>query len=351
MKIWFNRWFTTVLHFIEMIRENPDRRKVKIYGTHPNKDALYLQYCDFSYVEPDISGTEYIAYCLEFCKVHGIHIFVPHKENVLIAKHLDDFEAIGVKVLVSNDVHLMETLENKSAAYRMFSNNCLNGTKNFTIPEYYVVNNLEEFKKSYLMLREQGHMVCFKPVIGEGAKGFRVIKDEIETIDQLFNWSSGYRISYRNACEILSQQEYFPDLMVMEYLDGVEYSIDCLASSEQLFAAIPRMKGEGRVRELVESHELIQIAQQFYQQYKLPYVFNIQVKYKNNIPKLLEINPRMSGGMHISCLSGINIPYLAIKILLGEKIEYPKPQFGIRASYIEKELILKNGVRHHKKTI
>ena len=47
MKIWFNRWFTTVSHFIDMIRDNEEKRKFIIYGTNPNKDALYLQNCDF----------------------------------------------------------------------------------------------------------------------------------------------------------------------------------------------------------------------------------------------------------------------------------------------------------------
>lgn len=339
MKIWFNRWFTTALHFMEMIRKNPEQRKVTIYGTHPIKDALYLQYCDYAFVEPNISGEEYIAYCLEFCKAHGIHVFVPNKENVLISKRLADFEAIGVKVLVCPNAELMELLDNKATTYKAIKGK--NGTSIFSIPDFYVVNNVEDFQKAYEMLKEEGHKVCFKPVIGEGAKGFRIVKDEMETIEQLFNWSSGYRIPYRNACEILNQEENFPDLMVMEYLEGREFSIDCLASSEKLYTAIPRMKGDGRVRELVESLELIQLAQQFYQEFKLPYVFNIQVKLNNGVPKLLEINPRMSGGMHISCLSGINIPYLAIKLLIGEKIAQPQPRFGIRASYIEKEMILK----------
>ena len=132
--------------------------------------------------------------------------------------------------------------------------------------------------------------------------------------------------------------------MVLEFLEGREYSIDCLASHDKLYAAIPRMKGDGRVRELVEQAELIKLAHDFHQEFRLPYVFNIQVKYNNMvIPKLLEINPRMSGGMHISCLSGINIPYLAIKILLGEEVRLVKPRFGIRASHIEKEMILKYG--------
>ncbi|WP_066064564.1 ATP-grasp domain-containing protein [Neobacillus soli] len=339
MKIWFNRWFTTVSHYIDMIRANEDHRKFIVYGTHPNKDALYLQNCDFAFVEPDISGDEYIGFCLEFCQQHHIDIFVPRKENVLISKRLAEFEALGVKVLVCPDAKLMETMDNKAATYQSVAKR----VPAFSIPDYHVVNTIDGFKEAYERLKDKGHTVCFKPVVGEGANGFRVIKDQIESINQLFHQGIGYRIPYHYACEILRQQETFPDLMVLEFLEGREYSIDCVASPEKLYAAIPRMKGDGRVRELVESLELIEMARKFHQEYQLPYVFNIQVKYNKDVPKLLEINPRMSGGMHVSCLSGINIPYLAIKVLLGEKVDRPEPSFGIRVSHIEKEMILKYG--------
>ncbi|MCM3117471.1 ATP-grasp domain-containing protein [Neobacillus sp. MER 74] len=340
MKIWFNRWFTTVSHFIDMIRDNEEKRKFIIYGTSPNKDALYLQYCDYAFVEPDISGEEYIDFCLDFCQRHEIDIFIPRKENVLISHRLSQFEKLGVKVLVCPDASLMESMDNKAETYQMFTR----GPANSLIPDYHVVNNLEAFKIAYEQLKEKGHTVCFKPVIGEGANGFRVIKDQIDSITQLFNHGTSYRIPYHYACEILGQQETFPDLMVLEFLEGREYSIDCLSSQDKLYAAIPRMKGDGRIREIVEQTELIKLAHDFHQEFKVPYVFNIQVKYNNNgEPKLLEVNPRMSGGMHFSCLSGINIPYLAVKILLGEDVNLIKPRFGIRASHIEKEMILKYG--------
>lgn len=342
MKIWFNRWFSTVSHYIELIRDNPDQRKFVIYGSSSNPDAIYLQYCDVAFAEPDISGDEYIEFCLDFCKKHKIDIFIPRKENVLISKRLAEFEAIGVKVLVCPDAELMEKLDNKASAYHLLEHTLVGEEPIFAIPDYYVVNNRKDFQKACRLLKEDGHQACFKPVIGEGAAGFRVIKDEIDSIEQLLNQRVNFRIPYKYACEILSQQATFPDLMVLEYLPGREWSIDCVASEEHLYAVIPRMKGDGRVRELVESSELIQLAEKFHQTFRLPYVFNIQVKYSSKgIPKLLEINPRMSGGMHISCLTGINIPYLAIKILLGEEIEPVTPTFGIRASHIEKELILK----------
>jgi biotin carboxylase len=340
MRIWFNRWFTTVTHFMELIRRNEDGRSFEIIGTHSNKDALYLQYCDYAFTEPTVSGEEYIEFCLEFCQKHKIDIFIPRKENTRIAKRLADFEAIGVKVLVCPDSELMETLDNKAAAYHSIMQKEENGAKLVSIPDFYVVNTINDFKTAYQCLRDKGHTVCFKPVVGEGATGFRVIEDQIESIDQLFRRASSRRLPYHYACEILGQQEVFPDLMVLEYLEGPEFSIDCVASNEQLYAAIPRMKGEGRIREILDHHELIQLAHRFHQHFPIPYIFNIQVKYNQGVPKLLEINPRMSGGMHFSCLTGLNLPYLAIKLLLGEEIGQLKPRFGIRASHLEKEMIL-----------
>ena len=127
----------------------------------------------------------------------------------------------------------------------------------------------------------------------------------------------------------------------MEYLEGFEYSIDCLGLNGELFAAIPRKKIDSRVRALQDFPKFVELARKTEEKYKLPYIFNIQIKYSQGIPKLLEINPRMSGGLDASCLSGINFPYLAVKLLLGEKIIVPEPKLNLYSTQIEKRFILK----------
>ncbi len=341
-KIWFNRWFTTVAHYIELIRQNEDGAEFEVYGSHPNEDALYLQYCDHSFVEPDISGDAYVAYCLQVCAEKNIDLFIPRKENVLISKNLSKFHSIGVKVLVC-DAELMALMDNKAAMYQsIITKEAEKKTSLVPIPDYAVVTNVEEFKKAYHHLRKKGHTVCFKPVIGEGANGFRVISEGQETIEELFTGGGSRRISIEHACSILSQKDSFQDLMVLEYLDGYEYSIDCLAYDGELHLAIPRKKVEGRVRELENNEELLEIARAIHKEYNIDYISNIQVKFSNGIPKLLEINPRMAGGLNISCLSGVNIPYEAIKLLQngGNPFLNLNPEMGIRASHIEKEVVL-----------
>lgn len=340
MKIWFNRWFTTVYHYITMIRDNREGRKFIVYGTHPDKDALYLQNCDYAFVEPEVDGEEYIQFCLDFCRKHEIDIFIPRKGNVEISRNLSRFEELGVKVLVCPDSNLMELMDNKASMYKSILQKQIEGKSLVTIPDHYVVNNVSDFQQAYERLKDKGHKICFKPVIGEGAFGFRVVKDEVDPIDQLLNQAGSFRIPFKYAREILGQQETFPDMLVMEYLEDTEYSIDCLAHKGTLYAAVPRMKGNGRIRVLEENLDLITMTKDIFKEYPVPYVFNIQVKYQNGVPKLLEMNPRMSGGLHISCLSGVNFPYLAVKLLLGEEIEPLSPQFGIRASHLEQEIII-----------
>jgi hypothetical protein len=247
---------------------------------------------------------------------------------------------MGTEVLVCPDFQLMTMMDNKELTYKSIGNHNVSGNFLVTLPEYYIVSNLNEFKESYETLKSKGLKVCFKPVIGEGANGFRVVKEDIDSIVDLLNKGLTHNLPYSHACEILGQQDSFPPLMVMEYLDGPEYSIDCLADDENLYAAIPRKKGKGRVRELENNPELMAIAEKIHETYRIPFIFNIQVKYQNGVPKLLELNPRMSGGLHITCLSGVNFPYLSLKILLNETIKGQRINFDVKASYLEEPVLL-----------
>ena len=207
---------------------------------------------------------------------------------MLISQHLDKFEEIGVKVLVCPDGDLMAMVDDKAAMYRSLQNQEKEGNFIVTIPSYRIVNNARGFQEAYEELSKDNTKLCIKPVIGEGASGFRIIDDNADTIPFIFSTASSQKISYETAFKILQTQEHFPDLMVLEYLDGYEYSIDCLAEADgTLLIAIPRKKGNGRIREIEYNEELIEIAVKMAEQYKIPYVFNIQVKYKDGIPKLL----------------------------------------------------------------
>ncbi|MCX7748336.1 MAG: ATP-grasp domain-containing protein [Clostridia bacterium] len=332
-RIWFNHWFSTAYHFIKLIKNNPDKKEFEIFATNTNPYSVIFQACDVYEVEPVLPTDDYIEYCLEYCKKNRIDVFVPRHEMLAISKNVKAFEAIGTKVLVCSDTGLLDTVMDKAKFYDFCKKENLAG-----LPLYRVVNNAEQFKEAYEEISEKGWRVCFKPVYAEGGAGFRVIDDKAGKLKSLFGFIN-HRIHFEDAYRILSSEEQFDDLMVLEYLEGVEYSMDCLGNNG-LLACVPRKKVDSRVRVLEEVPELMEMAKKLSEIVKLPYVYNIQVKYNQGVPKLLEINPRMSGGLHISCLSGLNFPYLAVKLLLEGAVEVPKPRLGITAAQIETEMIV-----------
>lgn len=336
-RVWFNRWFSTAYHFINLIKNNPDNKKFEVFCSHSNLNSVVLQAADKIECEPLLKGDDYVTYCLDFCKRNKIDIFIPgHTNLVTISRNVKEFENTGTKVLISSDIETFEIITDKARTYESFKKHNI-----MTVPEYYIVNTAEQFKEAYDKLSTGGHQVCFKPNIAEGGSGFRIIDKTSDSMKALLD-DPGVRITFERAYKILSTRESFIDIMVLEYLNGYEYSTDCLAYDGHLYAAVPRKKAGGRLRYLEENKELINIAGKVNDIYKLPFVFNVQVRYKDGIPKLLEVNPRMSGGLHVSCLSGINFPYLAVKLLLGEPLEVPEPKFDILTSHIEQEVIIKN---------
>ncbi|WP_312116304.1 ATP-grasp domain-containing protein [Brevibacillus reuszeri] len=333
-RIWFNRTFSTAYHFIDMIRSQSDEFEFECYVTHPKRYSVMLQNADVAEIEPSLPVPEYIDYCVQFCQKHQIDIFFPNYRLAEIAKHLERFEQVGTSVLVCKDAALLETISDKGKLFQ-----ALKDTSGVHIPDYYIVKTSEQFKSAYDKLREKGHRVCFKPARGEGGAGFHIVEEAIDPLDKLLG-PSNQMITINEVLNILADQ-IVDDIMVMEYLDEWEYSIDCLATEEELLAIVPRKKVEGRIRLLEENQTLIDLAKAVHEKLQLPYLFNIQVKYKNGVPKLLEINPRASGGLHVSCLSGVNFPYLAMKLLLVGKVDVVAPKFGVYATHIEKEIVLR----------
>lgn len=336
INIYFNRWFSVAYHYMNWIRNNEDGLSFQIFATHPDPRHMSLQGADVAETEPPLTGLAYVLFCVDFCRRHDIDVFIPRLHMLEIARHADLFDAIGTKVLVCRDTELLEKIMDKGRFYADVQDKGI-----MMIPDYVVVRTVDEFKDAYEKLSAKGHRICFKPAETEGGLGFRIIDNSRSPLEELFGHVTPL-ISYQEACTILSSVPEFPALMVMELLEGYEYSIDCLADGEgNLLAAVPRRKAGGRLR-LMEHHpELQDIAAKVAEVYRIPYNYNIQMKYSGDVPKLLEINPRMSGGLHVSCLSGINFPYLAVKSALGGKVQPAVFNRNVLASHVEQPLIMK----------
>ncbi|MGN1103195.1 MAG: hypothetical protein ACI4RG_13435, partial [Huintestinicola sp.] len=109
MRIWFNHWFSTAYHIINLMKGEGD----VIIGSSSNPNSVVGLACDEWYTEPELPGEEYVSFCLDFCKRHNAQVFVPRRGMGVIAENAHLFADMGVKLLMDTDPRTLATLRNK----------------------------------------------------------------------------------------------------------------------------------------------------------------------------------------------------------------------------------------------
>ena len=174
MRIWFNQWFSTAYHLIELMRAGSPG-KFTFVGSSANPNALYRLVSDEWYTEPALPvSDEYVEYCLEFCKAHQIDVFFPRRALTLLSRYREEFLAAGTKLAVGSDYKIMRLLDDKAATYAFFE-----ARDASLVPAHLIAGTYEEFCAAYESLRPHCARVCYKLTKDEGAETFRVIDDTL----------------------------------------------------------------------------------------------------------------------------------------------------------------------------
>ena len=143
------------------------------------------------------------------------------------------------------------------------------------------------------------------------------------------------KITFDKAVEIMEDYDFARKLIVMPYLKEVEVSADCL-NTKQGKIIIPRFKENGRIYTIRYDEDIMEYCRRIMDDTGLEMPCNIQFKYNDSKPYLLEVNTRMSGGVQLSCIgTGVNIPQLAFYKVMGSEIEWSMVQKEQKVSYIE----------------
>lgn len=338
MRVWFNHWFSSAVNIIDLIkRDNPD---VVIIGSNERMLSPISTVCDEWYEEPYGSSCKdssiYAENCLEFAKKHNIDVIIPRRGQSALSKWKQAFTDIGKKVMVE-DNSVIELFADKGKMYDALGKEAI-----CAIPRYRVVNTRNDFAAAYRALRKHTDVVVCKFARDEGGTSYRFIADTLP-----FNVLMGQNIRFVTFGEILAalpaENEMFESIILMPYLSGREVSIDCLKTTSGLIA-LPREKKHGRIEvvKYSQNKELIQTCDKIINRYGIQWPCNIQFRYDSqNIPYVLDINTRMSGGIQYACaISGINIPSVAYNKLIGvDKPWYQTCKEGY-VSHVETPIVL-----------
>jgi biotin carboxylase len=340
LRVWFNKSFSSAFNVIHRLAETTVPHRFRVLCSHTNREFVGFEPAAESFVEPTGLGSEdYLHYCLEFCASNAVEVFVPGRSRISLASHRSEFESRGVRLLVPASAETLHLFEDKARFYATIAPSVA------PAPSFIAVRNASEFSAAVATLRAEGCEVCLKPAASTGGLGFRILDDGRSDLRNLFG-GENIRITTALAAHILAQEEEFRPLLVMEYLSGAEYSVDCLAVSGRLLCAVPRRKSSriGGAQLLENRPELISLSERVAAAYELDGIFNVQVRYHDGVAKVLEINARMSGGIYFACLSGVDLPAWAIALAAGtaSPVDVPQPQFGIAVHQQYREFVLTN---------
>lgn len=337
-RVWFNKTFSSVTAAVRLIREADVAGEYCIVCSSTNPHAPVFLAAHEAAIEPSgLKGEAYLDWCLHFCREHSITIFLPGKEASLISAARAQFAAQGTRVLCVAEQEVLHLLHDKARFYQEVH---LPATP---VADFRVVENIEQFDAAYRDLRVRHARLCIKPAVSVYGLGFSVI-DEERSSAQLLLEGVAYHIGLQDLRSGLAAMAGFRTMLLMEYLDGHEYSVDCIADHGRLICAIPRKKsllvGQGQTIDLRD--DILDSVRQLTSSYALNGLFNVQFREGRDGLGLLEINPRMSGGIAMACLAGANLPYLA---LVGfdrgyAELTIPVLQDGLRVTELARATVL-----------
>jgi carbamoyl-phosphate synthase large subunit len=320
--------------------------KIRIIATDFRENISSRFFSDKSYVLTHNYHPEFPQALLEICEKENVDVVLPIRtdDQLPICNNLEAFRNSGVEpALVVTDSELLDTILNK----RRLMEYCQNviGIRTSTFSYASDSESLTRIVESFGYPEAP---VVIKPSYSKGSRGFRILNEQVDR-HKLFFEEKPYGV-YSTLNRVLEEiGNEFPELIVMEYLPGTEYTIDVLCRKGRTFAILPRQRS-GMTKGITTSGVLIEdtnkasirdYSKRIVEGFGLSYNAGLQMKENiEGIPLLLEINPRLQGTTIMSVQGGVNIPEMMVQMALREfDYEYePEIKWGLKMERVWLEL-------------
>jgi hypothetical protein len=311
VRVWLNRTYAENVFFMDQLRRNPSDRAVEIHATHGDADSPVLAAADTAELEPEgLSPAGYVEFALDQCQRRGIDVFVPRLHQSAIVAHRAEFEAVGT-ALLAPPPEAVAVFEDKVVAYEAVQ------AIGVPVPPWWRVRSADELLAAVEELEAAGHLPCLKPASGAGGVGFRMITRSPFSMTQL-NGFPGPHVPLDLVLQALAAAEEPVDWLVMPRLEQPEVSVDCLTGPDnRVRLAVGRTKN-GRRRGFTLHEQWLEPARRIAEGFGLHHLSNIQFRMYEDRPVLMDVNTRPAGGLHQLSLCGVNAPWAAVQLALGE---------------------------------
>ncbi|MFO0609340.1 MAG: phosphoribosyltransferase domain-containing protein [Polyangiales bacterium] len=273
---------------------------------------------------PGADADGYVSACVAACAAWSADVFWPGRELARVAERVGEFESGGTRVLLAASAHVADLLDDKARfaeAARALG---------VPAPRSVVFDSVEGFEAAREALLAGGAgRVCFKPVRGVFGRGFRVVRDDLDPFEELFE-EPGHRVDLADARRRFASRPRFRPMVLMPWLDGPEWSVDCFRSGDGArFVAVPRRKLSAAAQRLDDAPRLVAWSRAMAERFNLRGLFNCQFKEHRGEAHALEINPRPAGAVGLSRHAGVDLVALALRDALGLPLDDVAPRLGV----------------------
>lgn len=315
----------------DCLKQNGERN-IRIVGVDMGIDKTILQMVDALYQVPRATDPGYVDRLLQICKAEKVDVVMPFMSAELLPliDRKSEFEEMGTKVSVS-DRNSVEITNNKYLFYEFLKKNRL------PVPKYAHIRNADELIDACEYCGYPQNAVCVKATELSGSRGIRIIQPQMSKFDILFGEKpNSFYTTMEELFETLHEREKMPEMMAMEYLPGMEGSVDLIADNGKILYMAYRestvnLHSIPQAGELKENKEAYAIAEKVIAVLKFTGSADLDFKNdKDGNPVLMEINPRIAATMKIFKAGGLNLPYLRVKQLLGEELPEVKINYGVK---------------------
>lgn len=286
-------------------------REIRLVGCDMAERAIGRHLCDAFQRVPPGSSPLFAPAVLELSRRERVDAVLPQSSHDLagLAAARPDFASQGVAVLVSSP-GAVATADDKAACYEL-----LDGI-GVRVPRWRRVQGGRELARAAAALGYPGEPVCFKPVRSSGSRGFRVLDATIDRLDQLLHERPGALAMQLEEVVELLPEVGGEELLVMEYVEGEERTIDGIALGGRLLLGHPKTReamraGLAMFFQTLEDDGLMEVARRVVAGLGLDHFFNVQLRGD----AVIEVNPRISTVVY---QDDLNLPYLGLKQALGE---------------------------------
>ncbi len=318
-----------ILRCLRAVKE----RELWLAGADMDESAPSRKAFDIFYKIPPAQDDNFIDAVLKICIDEKLDIVIPcvtrELEKFSFAKQ--QFKENGIIVAVP-DPEILINANNKGMLLTEMKN------AGMRVPIFYIVSNAEEAREAIKMIGYPATGFCIKALTGNGSRAVRLIDPAISKSRLFFNEKpNGIYCSISNLEDIFYETPVFPQkMMVMQLLKGAEFSTDIVARNGDVLAAVVRqglsvVSSNQTSSKVVDRPDLLKYCSDVVQLMDLSGNIGFDIKCdETGIPYIIEINPRLTGGIVTCFAAGANMPWLGVKSWLGLPVTQPPIRYGVR---------------------